>query len=104
MLADAQPRVWALAIAAALTLLAVTRPSTLTPVAWLWLGLGRIMHFVISPLTMAMIFVLAVVPTGLYLKLTGKDPLRLKFDPEASSYWITRDPPGPDPKSFPQQF
>jgi hypothetical protein len=38
------------------------------------------------------------------MRLLGKDPLRLKFDREASSYWIKREPPGPDPDGMPRQF
>jgi hypothetical protein len=33
-----------------------------------------------------------------------KDPLRLKRDPAARSYWIQRDPPGPAPESLKHQF
>lgn len=104
MLADAAPRSWALALAAVLILLALTLPRTLTPVAWLWLGLGRVLHVVVSPIIMAAVYGVAVIPTGIYVRLSGKDPLRLKYDPGAQTYWVTRDPPGPDPKSLPQQF
>lgn len=104
MIDEASPRLWALSVAAVLTLLALILPRALTPVAWLWLGLGKVMHVVVSPLTMAIIYVVAVIPTGLYVRLSGKDPLRLSYDPAAESYWIDRDPPGPDPKSLPQQF
>jgi hypothetical protein len=45
-----------------------------------------------------------IVPIGLILRATGKDPLRLKFDRDAKSYWIPRDPPGPAPDSMPHQF
>jgi hypothetical protein len=38
------------------------------------------------------------------MRLFGKDPLRLKFDSSAESYWIKRDPPGPAPESMHQQF
>ena len=52
----------------------------------------------------AVIFALTIIPIGLLLRLFGKDPLRLKFDAGAKSYWIERDPPGPPPSSMPQQF
>lgn len=104
MLANETPRIWALALAAVLILIAIAVPRALTPVAWLWLGLGHVLHVVISPIIMAVIYGVAVIPTGLYVRLSGKDPLRLKYDPSTSTYWIPRDPPGPDPKSLPQQF
>jgi len=43
-------------------------------------------------------------PTGLIMRLFGKDPLRLRFDAEAKSYWIQREPPGPEPDSMRNQF
>lgn len=104
LLSVAPPRDWALAIAGTLIALALIWPRALTPVAWLWLGLGRVLHVVVSPLIMGLVYCVAVIPTGLYVRLSGKDPLRLQFDPDAASYWIERDPPGPDPKSLSQQF
>jgi hypothetical protein len=50
---------------------------------------------------LALLFVVAVVPTGLVLRLLGKDPLRLRFDPAAPSYWQRRTAqPGPMSEQF----
>jgi hypothetical protein len=38
------------------------------------------------------------------MRLVGKDPLRLKRDGGAGSYWIPREPPGPPPDSMSNQF
>jgi hypothetical protein len=38
------------------------------------------------------------------MKLFGKNPLPLKPDPAAKSYWIERDPPGPSPQNMKHQF
>lgn len=104
LFSDMPARSWSLGIACGLIVLALVLPRALTPVAWAWLGLGHILHFVVSPVVLGLIYLVAVIPTGLYVRLTGKDPLRLKRDPDAKSYWIERDPPGPDPKTLPQQF
>ena len=53
---------------------------------------------------MGLLFYVTVTPIGLIMRATGKDPLRLKFDPSARSYWIERTPPGPDPRSMKHQF
>jgi len=45
-----------------------------------------------------------IVPMGLLSRLAGKDFLRQRLDPAADSYWIARDPPGPSPDSFKNQF
>ena len=43
-------------------------------------------------------------PMGLLMRMFGKDLLRLKREPEAASYWIVRDPPGPAPETMGKQF
>jgi hypothetical protein len=53
---------------------------------------------------MGVVFYTTVVPIGLLMRRFGKDPLRLKFDREARSYWIERDPPGPAGAQMKNQF
>jgi len=66
--------------------------------------LGDILHRIASPIALAILFYGVVTPTGLLMRLFGKDPLRLRFDREAKSYWIAREPPGPAPESLKDQF
>jgi hypothetical protein len=49
-------------------------------------------------------FFVVITPLGFLMRLSGKDPLRLRFDREVESYWIPRDPPGPTPESLKNQF
>ena len=70
----------------------------------LWQKLGRALNRIVSPIVIGFVFVTAVVPTGLLMRLFGKDPLRLRFDREATSYWIERRPPGPPGDTMPNQF
>jgi len=97
-------RLWATVPGGLLIALAIIAPRILTPVANAWLGLGAILHKIVSPVVLGMLYVVAVIPTGLYLKITGKDPLKLKLDPDAKTYWVERTPPGPDRASLPRQF
>ncbi len=84
--------------------LALVRPRLLAPLNRLWLKLGLLLNRIISPLVLGLLFYVAVTPTGLVLRLMGKDPLRLKSDPGAKSYWIERRPPGPPPETMRNQF
>jgi len=43
-----------------------------------------------SAIVMAILFFGVLTPLGLIMRLTGRDPLRLRLDREASSYWLTR--------------
>ena len=45
-----------------------------------------------------------ITPIGFLMRLAGKDPMRRKFEPAAKSYWIVREPPGPAPETFKNQF
>jgi len=45
-----------------------------------------------------------VTPIAFLLRALGKDPLRLRFDPAAPTYWLDRRPPGPSGESMPNQF
>ena len=99
-----QVRIWAIGIAAAFAVVALARPGVLAPLNRLWTRFGLLLHKVVSPLIMGMLFYLTVTPIGLLMRAMGKDPLRLRPDPDAASYWIERDPPGPPPETMKNQF
>ena len=69
----------------------------LRPLNRLWLKFGLLLHKVVNPIVMALVFFGTVLPTGLIMRVLGKDLLRLKRQPDANSYWIERRPPGPAP-------
>jgi hypothetical protein len=97
-------RAWAIALGAAFALVAVVSPKLLRPLNVAWTKFGLLLNTVTSPVLMAVVFYLAVVPTGLVMRAFGKDPLRRKRNPAAASYWIPRVPPGPAPDTMTQQF
>jgi hypothetical protein len=82
---------WSLGIAAAFLLCAFVAPAVLRPLNIVWFKFGLLLHKIMTPLVMGVLFFLTVVPTGLIFKMLGKDPLRLKRQPTAESYWIKRD-------------
>ena len=82
------PRWWALAPAILLALVALTRPVLLAGLNRLWIKLGLLLGKIVSPIALGIVFYCVVAPIGTLARLTGKDPLRLKLDPRADSYWI----------------
>jgi hypothetical protein len=82
----------------------LVRPSVLTPLNRLWFKLGLFLHKIVNPIVMGLLFYFAVLPTGLVMRLMGKDLLRLGLDRRSESYWIVRQPPGPQPESMRDQF
>lgn len=97
-------RWWALAIAVAFAGVACVRPGLLAPINRLWFKLGLLLNRVVNPLVMALLFYLIITPFAYFMRLTGKDPLRLKYDPTVRSYWILRAPPGPSPETIKNQY
>jgi len=93
-----------LGLALAFAAVALTIPAVLAPLNRLWMKLGLLLHRIVSPLVMGMLFYTVVTPIGLLMRALGKDLLRLKRDPAAESYWIMREPPGPAPETMKQQF
>jgi len=98
------PRWWALAIAAAFGVIALIRPQILHPLNRLWLALGRLLHKVVSPLVMGLIFFATVTPTGWIMRLLGKDVLSLRRRPDLKTYWIKREPSPPGHETMKNQF
>src|SRR5262249_102557 len=56
------PRWWALVIAVAFAFVALARPQVLHPLNRVWLAFGRLLHKVVSPLVMGVLFFAAVTP------------------------------------------
>lgn len=97
-------RSWALIVAAAFLLLALIAPAVLQPLNALWMKIGLGLAKVMNPVVMAVVFFGVFTPMAWILRKSGRDLLRLKLDPGASSYWIPRNPPGPTAESMSTQF
>jgi hypothetical protein len=98
------PRLWAVVAAGVTLVVAMLAPALLRPFNRLWTRFGTLLHSVVSPVALAVVFFGVVTPTGLLMRLFGKDLLGLRFDRNAASYWVKRTPPGPTADSLRQQF
>ena len=92
------------AIGVVLALLAVIAPRALHWPNKLWFGLGMLLARIINPLVIGLMFFVVITPMGLLMRLFGKRPLSLRYEPAAPSYWVERKPPGPAPESMRDQF
>jgi hypothetical protein len=66
--------------------------------------LGIVLYKMVNPVVMALLFFSTIMPIGLLIRLCGKDPLRLRRDPTATSYWIARETSGPPAETMRNQF
>jgi hypothetical protein len=104
LIASGEPRAWALVIAALFGIPTTFFPQVLQPLNKLWAKCGLLLQMIINPIILGTIFFLTILPTGIIMRLMGKDPLKLRFDAAATSYWVERTPPGPNPKTMKNQF
>ncbi|MEQ8284646.1 hypothetical protein [Thalassospira sp.] len=79
-------------------------PRILTPFNRAWMRLGDVLFRFVNPVVMFLMYSVAIVPVALIVRFAGKDLLNLKRDDEAKTYWIERNPPGPEPDSMKNQF
>ena len=99
-----RPRIWALVGAAAFAVTALVSPMFLGPVHRLMQRLGRLMHTLMSPVVLAVLFFAVITPFGLLMRRLGHDPLRRQFESGLETYWIKRPLGGPAPESMRNQF
>lgn len=90
--------------AAIIGLITLLNPSWLTPFNRAWMKFGEILHHIISPIVLGIIFYGMITPMGLVMRLAGRDAMHRRYNRQLASYWLLRDPPGPDTDSLPNQF
>lgn len=60
---------------------------------WVFLGLSYASYpigFVVSWVALTVLYFVVLTPIGVVMRLAGRDPLRLKADPRAETYWTPR--------------
>lgn len=98
-----QLRTWAIIVAAFFALAALVAPSALTPLNRLWMQFGALLHKIVSPVALGILFFGVITPYGLVMRAFKRDLLGLQFQ-DSESYWVDRSPPGPTPQSMDRQF
>ena len=86
-------RIWALVISIIFFLLAFLAPKILVLPNKLWFKFGLLIGSIVAPIVMAFVYFVTVLPTGLIMRLLGKDLLKNKLDKNAKSYWVIRSEP-----------
>ena len=90
--------------AAAIIFLLVTliKSDALLPLNKLWMRFGILLGMIVSPIVLGIIFFVLFTPIAFFMRLSGRDELRLKFA-QRSSHWISRREQIKS-ESFKQQF
>jgi saxitoxin biosynthesis operon SxtJ-like protein len=87
----AAPRWWAVSVALVVGLLALLWPRALTPANRVWLRIGLLLHKVVNPIVMGVIFYLVVTPFAYVMRrYQQKLTEMLRPSSDATTYWISR--------------
>lgn len=95
---------WVLALAALTAAVTLVRSQWLAPFKRGWMKLGELMHHVVSPLILGLIYFGLFTPVAMVMRLAGRDALSRRFEAAAPTYWVRREPPGPRDDSFKDMF
>jgi hypothetical protein len=93
----------ALPITLGLVIVSFLQPVLLRPLTIFWFHFGRLIHRIINPIMMLIMFVLVFIPAGMIMRI-WRDPLRSRRMPKASSYWIERGQSAGGAESMTNQF
>jgi len=91
------------AVGLVLVLAALIKPDVLEPANRGWNKLGLILHKVTNPLFLGAMYAIAIVPTGLLMRVFGVDPMGMR-GPRKDSYWIARGKTGSTAQSLEKPF
>lgn len=75
-------------------------PRLEVPFNWMWIRLGLLLHRIISPIVLTLLFPGCIAPVGLLMRLGGRKPRPLSLDPAAESDWMMRAASGPSSEWF----
>jgi hypothetical protein len=84
-------------------LVTLIKPQLLSPINIAWFELGMLMGKIVSPIALSIVFFLLITPVALVTRVFGRDELKLNKQ-KVKSYWVERNPIGPDAESFKNQY
>lgn len=97
-------RLWALGFSVAFLGLALLWPTVLAPLNRIWFRFGMLLHKIVNPVILGLMFFIIITPLAAIVRLFGGKLLSLGYDKSQPSYWNRRSPPGPEPESIRNQF
>ena len=83
-------RIWSLIISGIFLILGLINSKLLLPLNKIWFKFGILLGNFVAPIVMGIVYFMVVTPTGLIMRLLGKDLLNLKKS-NKDTYWIEKD-------------
>ena len=74
------------------------------PIHFVWMRFSQLLGWLSTRVLLSIFFYLVITPTGILMRILGKDMLDQKIDKPTRSYWIKRDLSKFDPKHAARTF
>lgn len=87
-----EPRLWTLLLAVGLMVPAIVFPRSLRLVYRMWMALGEWLGWINTRIILSVVFYGMFTPIGLLRRLRGKDPMQRRWESEAETYRVVRQP------------
>jgi hypothetical protein len=92
-------RWWAIGAALGLILVALTVPGLLAIPNRLWTKFGLLLHRIVNPIILAILFFIVFVPMAIWLRVVGRQPIR-RLPPDEETFWRKPEKRQVNPESF----
>lgn len=79
---------WPWAVCVVFVIWGLVVPKSLAPVYRLWMRIGHVLNAIMSRVILGIVFYVLVFPTGLILRLRGRDPMHRKFEKDRKTYRV----------------
>jgi len=90
VLRAAAPRLWALGLAVVLVVPALVLPRSLTYVYRIWMAAAEILGWINTRIILSIIFFGIATPMGIIMRRFGRDPMRRRYEPDATTYRVPK--------------
>lgn len=74
---------------AAMIIAGIAWPASLAPLNYAWSKIGLLLHKITNPLFLGAMYLIAIVPTGILMKLFGIDPMSRRIG-RGHNYWVRK--------------
>jgi saxitoxin biosynthesis operon SxtJ-like protein len=93
-----------IAVSMVFAVVTLMAPRILRPLNLIWLKFGLLLHKVVNPVIMGILFFGIFTPMGVVMRMFGVDFLRMKRKPATESYWIAKSDDAIPDSSMKNQF
>ena len=93
-----------LTIGVVLCVLGITLTVVLKPIYWMWMIFATVLGWIMTRVILCVLFYAILTPTGLILRLFGKQFLELKWNKTDITYWNYRPKDLFVPEKYEKQF